>query len=47
MTKKQSTPETPAKAPLAPTHKIVTRAVDAERKRGHAAITPATRKQRR
>jgi hypothetical protein len=32
---------------LAPTHKIVTRAIAAERKRGHAAITPAPRKQRR
>lgn len=45
MTKKKSTPAAPA-AP-APTHKIVTKAVVAERKRGHAAITPATRKRRR
>jgi hypothetical protein len=44
VTRKQKTDDAPK---LAPTHKIVTRAVAAERKRGHAAITPAPRKQRR
>jgi hypothetical protein len=45
VTRKQKTDDAAPK--LAPTHKIVTRAVAAERKRGHAAITPAPRKQRR
>lgn len=42
MSKRASKPETPAK-PQA-THRIVTRDVQAERKRGHAAITPAKRR---
>jgi hypothetical protein len=42
MTKRKSTPAIPPA-----THKIVTRAVAAERKRGHAAITKAPAKQRR
>lgn len=44
MTKKQSTPK--AARPQA-THKIVTRLVAAERKRGHAAITPVAPAKRR
>lgn len=36
-----------ATRPQQATHKIVTKAVAAERKRGHAAITPAPAKRRR